>query len=356
MKKKMTALLIFFSLMLLMIPSVASATTTIFRDGDENLTAVNIDKIYYYDIYQGIDANRANVNNNVKFLGDVIKSSYVQPGGSGANVGMLDYWSQLAFLIFQDNSLYAANLNAGGGFAKNMGKRGDDSGYTDIVYGLQYTGTPYRNGKAGKDNTWYSGLTYAGNLAEVRQRMAQSLADSINRKVKPADFLSMDGNEFLPALNTDAAKKTKNVYYTMITCLDRQGATAKYHYNSYCLAFYDFELSILADDDLAYATAADGFESVEEAAKANAPNVSYKSSGTGENQTTSYYENGSTEDSEIGMAFNQENSTTISNSMEATESYSFSEMIGSSTEFGATLPVIGQAKETITLNSVQPYL
>ena len=121
MKKKMTALLIFFSLMLLMIPSVASATTTIFRDGDENLTAVNIDKIYYYDIYQGIDANRANVNNNVKFLGDVIKSSYVQPGGSGANVGMLDYWSQLAFLIFQDNSLYAANLNAGGGFAKNMG-------------------------------------------------------------------------------------------------------------------------------------------------------------------------------------------------------------------------------------------
>ena len=235
MKKKLTTLFIFFCLMLLMIPSVASATTTLFRDDDGNLTAANIDSIYYYDIYKGIDANRANVNNNVKFLGDVLKSSYAQvntDGELGPEVGLLDYWSQLAFLIFESNSRYSANLNAGGGFAKNMGTRGNDAGYTDIVWGLQQTGNASRIGKAGKDNTWYSGLTYASNLAAVRQTMAQSLADSINRKCKPEDFLEMGGSEFLPALNTDAAKNTKNVYYTMITCVDRQGSTSKFHYNS----------------------------------------------------------------------------------------------------------------------------
>ena len=311
------------------------------------LKSIVIDDVTYYDIYNGDPGVRIAPNQSIQFIKDVLtKPDNTMPG----EVTVLDYWSQLAYRIFNDNSSYASHINADGGFEANFGRRGGatDGGYADLVKDLQSltSGSRSNTGSNSSDNTTWTGLSYASSLKDVRQRMANSIASGIGRKISGQQVLNnTNGGDALEMLDEDT---TGDVFYSIVTGVDRAGSTFQYYYNSFGIAFYDFQLSVIADDALQYITAAEGYGSVQEAAANQAPGVTYEVIGNNSG-VLSYYENSAAIPSEVGMEFTQSNSTEISNSMTSTETYTFKETIGSETKISAAVPLLGGVDETIKL-------
>ena len=342
------ALIMALSLLTAMpITAQAASAFDFIRDGNGNRIGINsivINGVTYYDIYAG-DAvkGKQNSGNNLMFFRDALLSK----DNTAGNASALDYWSQLAYLVFSDNSYVTSHINASGGFDENMGKRPNQAGYMDLVNDLQRTSSG-RSGSVKNDTTSWTSLSYATSLQDVRGRMAQTIADCIDRKTTADNVLSSTGDSTYPALGMMDEDTKGDVFYSIVTGVDRVGATYQYYYNSYGIAFYDFQISVIADAGLEYITAAEGFDSVQAAAGALVPGVTYEQLGSS-NPMISYYTNSAGVPADVSMEFKQENTTTVSNSMTTTESYSFREMIGSETKFKAGFPLIGEAEQTIKL-------
>ncbi|MCL1810435.1 MAG: aerolysin family beta-barrel pore-forming toxin, partial [Clostridiales bacterium] len=315
------------------------------------IKSIVIDDKTYFDIYDGNPNGRTPPNNSYQFLKDILTKPDNSPKGDGATA--LDYWSQLAYRIFADNSSYTSHINPsyGGTFEQAFGRRGGatDGGYADLVQDLSSvnSGARWNTGHDSDDNTVWTGLAYADSLKDLRQRMANSVAKGIGRKITGADVLSgTDGGNGLKMLDVDYAG---DVLYSMVTGVDKRGDPASwFYYNAFGLAFYDFQMSVIADNGLQYITAAEGYESVKDAADNMEPGVTYENIGN-TSGVLSYYENGASVPSDVGMEFSQSNSTEISNSMTTTETYTFRETIGSETKFKATVPLLAEIEQTIKL-------
>lgn len=298
----------------------------------------------YYDLYAGKTEGRADPTVQLDFL----KATLLSDESMNEQVpSALSQWATLAEQIYGTHSNFAAQVHADGGFEKNFTSR-NAAGYADLSEKLSTTEAEQGTmGSRGKDYTKWTGLQYTDSLSKVRREAADSLADAINRKVKGDDFLdSTEGKEdTLKELDNDSSQP---VLYSLVTCIDRTGATPKYSYNVFGLAFYDFQLTALAGDGLEYITAATPYDSLKEAA-VNKPNeVSYTTSGR-DNPVISYYKNESKQEAEVGMEFAQSNTVTTSNTLETQESYSFSEMIGSETKLGAGFFGIADVEQTINV-------
>lgn len=122
------------------------------------------------------------------------------------------------------------------------------------------------------------------------------------------------------------------VFYNIVSTYDEAG-TAWNMINSFGIAFYGFDLTPISDEDLEYITAAEGYDSLEEAQTAGAPGVSYNSNGKGDT-SVGYTENISREEAQMAVTLTNSNTTTLHNSITNEKNYSFSETIGSETEFG----------------------
>lgn len=133
-----------------------------------------------------------------------------------------------------------------------------------------------------------------------------------------------------------------------MTCVDRAGKTYKYNYNSFGIAFYDFQLSVLAGEGLEYVTKAQKYDSLQQAVDNNVSGVKYKTSGKN-NPVLSYYKNESKQEADVGMEFTQSNSVTTSNTLETGKSYSYSQMIGSETTLSGGIPLLGEVEQTLKL-------
>lgn len=176
-----------------------------------------------------------------------------------------------------------------------------------------------------------TGLLSANSLKDVRNKVGSQVADMIGRNVSQSGVLKQGpgSNGTLSELDKDTEGK---VYYNLITSIDHTSAF-KYHYHTFGVAFYDFDLTILADEDLEYVTAAEGYEDVAAAAEAGAKGVKYQNGGiTGTNAIT-YTENASGEPTEVSMSFENSKTTSLSTSIENSEEYNFEQMVGIETEF-----------------------
>lgn len=309
------------------------------------IRSVQIDDTTYYDIHDGDTKNRTDPNDQLEFLKAVLQSGNGQEGGNGSLIGQ---WSSLAEQIYGTHSKVAARVNADGGFSKNFAeeKNQNRAGYADLSYALAQP-EEKSIGDRGKDYTKWSGLSYATNLKDVRQRAADGIAEAINHKIKGSDVLSQteSAENTLKQLDDDTKQ---DVLFSLVTCVDRSGSTFKYNYNTFGIAFYDFQLSVLAGDGLEYITKAQNYDSLKEAADNNVSGVSYKTSGKN-NPVLSYYKNESTEEADVGMEFTQSHSLTTSNTLETGKSYSFSEMIGSETKLSGKIPLLGEVEETLKM-------
>lgn len=324
-----------------------------YKDGsdDQNrknrigIRSVVIDDKTYYDIYDGKTDGRVDPTNQLLFLKAVLQNGTDKTGGTDS---VINQWSTLAEQIFGTHSSFSAEVNAGGGFSENFINRNGDGGYADISDALSKADSGSW-GKKGKDYTYWTGLAYAKNLSSIRTESADRIAKAINRKVKADDILGSledkDKDKVLGALNDDAQQ---DVLYSLVTCVDRSGSTAKFTYNTFGIAFYDFQLTALAGDGLEYITGAQAYDSIEEAAFKNPQQVSYTSTGR-DNPVISYYKNDSKEEADVGMEFTQSHSVTTSNTLETGSSYSFSEMVGSETKLGAGFFGLADVEQSLTL-------
>jgi hypothetical protein len=349
MKRKILALIISICMTVSVFPVTAYAGSAFdfIRDPSGNrigIRSIMIDGVTYYDIYDGdANAGKNNSGSNLIFLKDVLTKPDSTAGGAAA----LDYWSQLAYLVFEDNSYYSSLINASGGFNNNFGRRPNDAGYMDMVRELKQT-SPGNRGNSRSDNTRWTGLSYSTSLKDIRLKMANEIAAGIGRDITGTQILNNTGTN--DAYGSTALKlmdvETKgDAFYSIVTSIDRVGATYQYYYNSFGIAFYDFQLSVISDDGLEYITAAEGFDNVSDAADAKIPGVTYEVLGSS-NPMVSYYNNAASEAASVGMEFSQENRTDVSNSFSKTETYSFREMIGGETKLGfdvATLKLFEQS-------------
>ena len=260
-------------------------------------------------------------------------------------VSILKDWGNIAASIFENGGKYTCTDD----FAKCYGKDYDDSTDENYYIGeLLSTATEKSGGSKGKDYYHSTGLSVANSLNDVRNKMGSEIAGGINRKICSASDILGQGKNCDDALPELKDETNQTVLYNIATSIARSGSTAKVKYNSYGIAFYDFDLMIIADDELEYVTKAESLKGeanpVEAAEQQGMEGFSYT-----ENSDVSYFigsENYSTIDANKEFSLNNTTTDTISTSLQNSESYSFSQMIGSETEFDSTLSgIIGGVKE-----------
>lgn len=366
---RLLSVLLAVSLLPFSVPMKAEAATTaavqyVYKNGTTSgdvtdragIRSVIIDGVTYYDIHDGEPdpEKRTDMRDQYNFYKAVLNSGKDMPSGlddenAKGKDTLLGQWSTLAEHIFNTHSDYSAAVHADGSFWDNFATKDtkDKEGYTDISDALTRE-SPGSNGNQGSDYTSWTGLGYTNSLSNVRQKAADNIASAIDRKITGDDILKKSGNIDTPALGNLNDDSTQDVIYSMVTCVDRSGSTAKYTYNTFGIAFYDFSLSVIAGEGLEYISSAQEYGSLEAASNAKAPGVSYSNSGT-DNPMLNYYRNESTEEADIGMSFGQSNSVSVSNSLQTSDSYSFTEMIGSETLLGFSVQCLAKLSETIQL-------
>ncbi|MBO4863091.1 MAG: Ig-like domain-containing protein [Eubacterium sp.] len=158
----------------------------------------------------------------------------------------------------------------------------------------------------------------AKSLNDVRYAMAREIDAALGSDQNPEYFLKWGGggvvegkDAALPAL---ASTKDSKIVYNMVTTVNHRGLQD--WYNSYGIAMYDFELSAIIDSQVPYKDA-------EEVQEDDTVNKDYTAN--------SYSENNTKEESSIDMTLSDSTTQTITNSISKTESYSFTETIGSET-------------------------
>lgn len=261
------------------------------------------------------------------------------------NINILGDWGNIAAAIFENGGKYTCTDDFSDCFGKSYDDDTDENCY---VAELLASAGEKSGGSKGKDNYHSTGLSVAKSLNDVRNKMGSEIADGINRKIcSSSDILGQGKNcdDALPELKDE---KTQTVLYNMVTSISRSDGTPKFKYNSYGIAFYDFDLMIIADDELEYITEAESIKDeknpIESAEQQGMEGFAFT-----ENSDVSYLvgsENYSTIDANKDFSLNNTTTDTISTSLQNSESYSFSQMIGSDTEFDSTLKgIIGGVKE-----------
>ncbi|MBQ1406764.1 MAG: aerolysin family beta-barrel pore-forming toxin, partial [Eubacterium sp.] len=195
---------------------------------------------------------------------------------------------------------------------------------------IQWLGNPESRtkGEVDKDYNHSTGLQMATSLGAVRSQMAHEIKIGLNTgSASESDFLShgVGENTYKALKALDSNKETK-AFYNIVTQCDVIGAATNTEtfYNSYGVVFYDFQLSAIVDKDVKYE---DG-KRIDTSKTDNPPYASYS-------------ENKSKEESEVSMELSSELSQTVSNTISQTESFEFTETIGSETTLSGSLVVAG---------------
>ena len=316
----------------------------------ENGKRIGIKTIKLNDLtYFDLDSGRSTIDNNkisvIELYRKVLTSEY--GGNSTAKA-----WANIATAIFkQAGTDHGFNDDGWSGNYDQEFTHGNGNKHVNVVDALSKSDV-ISKGDTGlyNENVRGTGFAYTNSLKSVQDALIGSVtaASGNHRQVSASEIIrNSTGNEDgFPLLNDEAKR---DVIYNIVTCHNGDSLDNKWYYSSFGIAYYDFEVVPFANKDLAYITAAEGYDSIADAAADNVPGVTYNSTGKG-SAYTSYTENKSKTESTVGLSYTETSSVSVSNSMESSKSYSFSESIESQTKFETTLPLIGKAEETIVLN------
>ena len=261
---------------------------------------------------------------DLNFLQDLVKTE------------LLGKWSQLAEDIFRVHPREAWCTMDGRRDFEDTFNNPSGTGYkVDISEDLGNANKEVVGGGGSSDRQTITGLRYTTSLADVRTQMAQEMG-SISGDADANWFLEHGvSNNALARMRDDTERQ--DVYYNLLLSYDQDNIGIGNRMNAFGIAFYGFDLTPISDEDLEYITAAEAYKDeknpLEAAQTAGAPGVSYDSNGEG-NKSVGYTENISREDAEMAVTLTNSNTTTLHNSITNEKNYSFSETIGSETEFG----------------------
>ncbi len=351
MKKKCVKLIAAFLLLCVMVTAfplnafageVQDGIVTYYTDDNgirTGIKRINLSPYTYYDCSGGKEADVDSV-----YLYNILKEKI--SFDDTTSISILDDWASIAAAIFENEGKYTCADN----YADQFGKKHGNDEYECYVRDLLADPSSKSNGSVSNDNYHSTGLTITNSLSSVRNKMGEEIADRIKRKTCSAGDILGQGDNCDDALLDLKDDTTRDVIYNIVTSISRSGATAKFTYNSYGIAFYDFDLSIIADEDLEYISDAEAYrdqdDSIKAAHAAGVAGTNYESS----NDVTYFVgtENYSAMDVNKEISLNNTTTSTVGTSLENTEGYSYEELVGSETELDSTLKfIVGGVTETI---------
>lgn len=210
-------------------------------------------------------------------------------------------WVSLAYNIFESQS----KTHWDGDWDDDFGK----GGYIDFMDCMLNKRDRWIHETLVGTNMWgyiSSGLSVANSLAEVQRRAADDIAVLPNRKLDGSDFLARhDMSEVL----TDDSRL---VLYSTVSDFDRYGTDAAHThqigYDSFTIAFYDFQLHVVDSEDELDAT-------------------TIVENTTDDDRVVIHATNNSKVDGEESITLDKSVSESLSTSLTNSESYSFGESL-----------------------------
>ena len=315
-----TAVLVMVCMLLTAIPLSASASakncsTTYYTDGRGKAIGIKEIKMDDYTYYDLSDNTSSEINPD--YLGKILTNTV-----KGVEFGtILREWANIAYGIFDTNTEYTYTSYDGESFAQKCGKgTSSHDAYCDM-WALLGDKNSKDGGRKSKKSYSSTGLTVAESLDEVKNEMGNKIAEGIGQSnCSGSDVISQ--GEFDSALPTMTGHDKSPVLYNIVTSVDSPGGVYLYTYNSYGLAFYDFTLSVLADENINYVIETDcgGGELTLDNLNTVTSHVVSQINNTGE-------------DASITIITTNTSSETLTTSMEHSSALSFEQNIGMEAEF-----------------------
>ncbi len=349
------SLTLVMSCMMIAMPQTHAVDVTYAYDNDGKkvgITGIVIDNVNYYDIYGG--NNVSSVDDYGDNEVDFYLKALTTKNESGLSVA--EHWGRIATSVFEQAGQgwgYSGNLNNGFDFQYNHSSlygNMNNGLRINLPLALAYDGEKMDINESG-DQVTFSGLTYASSLSAAQTMMARRLADAayldgeVMNKEEAKDIVAKDilercaddstsifASDDAPGYKLMNDETEQTVITSIVTVHDVNSWVS-----SFGLAFYDFELVPIMNEEIKMITAADGFDSLEEAAANEIPGVSYTTDGT-EAPKMYYIENKTTSPASLSASYSETVATTVSNHMESTETFSYAENITSTTDFKHTFP------------------
>ncbi len=306
--------------------------STVYYTEDGVRTAVKtttIDGVDYYDCSGG---EPANIDTN--YLHKLISTNqdYQDTSNNHIQMNILSLWARIASAIFENGGKYTCTHNYNDYYGRY---HANDSDEQCSIETLLSNASAQTSGERKKHNYSSTGLSVTGSFSTLRQKMCDEIASRIGRSTcDGSDILGQGNNcpDALPALDDSTPR---DIIYNMATSITREGSTAKYQYNSYCVAFYDFDLMILADDELEYVTGAERFRDrenpVKDAAEAGVDGFEYNINSSQTNIDSCVNESVLNISDDVTLSNSQ--SQSVMTSIQNSENYSYSQMVGGEVSF-----------------------
>ncbi len=320
-------------------------------------TEIKIDPYIYYDVSEGKEVEY----DEDDFLDEVV-SEYV-----------LDDWVDVAAGCFNDAGNSASLPYS---FTKKfLGENTDHKCFGDIrkffkgyrsLTGKDKGKKTWRGleqGSKSRDSLSTTGLQKVRNLKSARKAMANEIAKWIDHKPLTASKLlergpkdsQGDGCALLEMKEIGDMQDDSNsgpVYYDIVTSISEKNSkySNKYAYNSFGIAFYDFQICPISSDQgdgnvLPYKSSADdcGYDTVASGAAAGVSGIKvYDNRQTG---VANLAKNDTKEnDTKTTVSFTQSTTTSVSQSKTTSESIDWGMSVGASFKSLWKLPVFGDTE------------
>lgn len=254
-------------------------------------------------------------------------TAYLDPNGSSGKITPLTEWANIAGAMFECGGQYTCTDNYNTCYSPSCSTSTNE--HVNVAEKLANP-NPQTKGEVQEDNYASTGLCVTSSFSALRDKMCKHISDRIDRySLDPSDILSQ-GDYCPDALAEFDDNTQRDIYYNIVTSIVRDGKTPKYKYNSYGVAFYDFDLKILDVEGADYIN--------------NAHTVKRES--VTDESVLSTTKNNTLFDVDSQITTQTEQSETISTSITNSDSYSFEEMFGGEVSIGA----VGSLKSEITFS------
>lgn len=316
-------------------PKISSSETAKDKNGREYFTKIVLKPYTFYDIGGG---SKKNLSDDT--LTKLVDDDLIGP------------WSYIAMGCYKDAG-YCATVDCDRFEKAFFNDYPKDNCFGNVRKIL--TGTDKSKGKVSRDNLWGTGLQVTNSLSDVRDEMAHQIVKQIDHNGCVAEDILAQGPEITDTKDSDYKKNcvlpemknnttNQKVVYSIATSINER-AWNTYRYNSFGIAFYDFQPRIIQAEDLDYKGAADGYKSLEEAKKKGVPGVGYDSTSTPVVSLAAI--NRSSGRSNESVEYSNGYTVTVTNSTTESNSYSF----GTSLNIGKTWGAQKKVGELVTENT-----
>ena len=311
--------------------SIPAGSTAIDVVYDENGNRTGIKTIVagekvYYDVFDG--ESTLDGRNTVSFYKSVLDKKY------NGKDSILTTWAKVAEKVFRIGGQKFGYNWQFGDFDKwynaDLPNTSDNKeANADVVLRDQFASmAPYSSGEPEKYNMRATGLQYYGSMKDVEDMMLDEIVYACGEEKVADEFKDVvlefctPNGDGLELLQDD----TKQHVLAQIITNQYDGELTHRWFSSFGVAYYDFKLTPIINENLQYISAADNYESVKDAFENNAPGVYYSDSGDGET-TITYIQNPTSASTSVSASTSKSTTNSVSNSFSESESHSFSESV-----------------------------